>query len=288
MSSADDEATGGRRPDRPTPPERRAARGQDRDRPGRARHHRERRDESPAGPEAFWSGYDLLWEEERAGARRSPLDRARIVDAALRVADAEGLDAVTMRRVARELRTGAMSLYRHVPGKEGLVSLMIDKALGESAPPGEPSGDWRNDLRMLASTMWDFIVRHPWYPQAVAERPPVTPRGMAAFEFALSILDHTGLPLNDRGAIVVSITNTVLAAAQNAAAEARARARFQMTDEQIASSVGTLLGDIMAGGAYPRVRGVLTSTDRLEPKEEMQVSVELILDGAAARIAAVT
>jgi|HubBroStandDraft_4_1064222.scaffolds.fasta_scaffold90880_2 AcrR family transcriptional regulator len=288
MSSADDEPTGGGRPDRPGPPERRAARSQDRDRPGRARHHRDRRDESPAGPEAFWSGYDLLWEEERAGARRSPLDRARIVDAALRVADAEGLDAVTMRRVARELRTGAMSLYRHVPGKEGLVSLMIDKALGESAPPGEPSGDWRNDLRMLASTMWDFIVRHPWYPQAVAERPPVTPRGMAAFEFALSILDHTGLPLNDRGAIVVSITNTVLAAAQNAAAEARARARFQMTDEQIASSVGTLLGDIMAGGAYPRVRDVLTSTDRLEPKEEMQVSVELILDGAAARIAAAT
>src|SRR5580693_6659871 len=242
MSSADDEATGGRRPDRPGPPERRAARGQDRDRPGRARHHRDRRDESPAGPEAIWGGYGLLWDEERAGARRSPLDRARIVDAALRVADAEGLDAVTMRRVARELRTGAMSLYRHVPGKEGLVGLMIDKALGESAPPGEPSGDWRNDLRMLASTMWDFIVRHPWYPQAVAERPPVTPRGMAAFEFALSILDHTGLPMSDRGAIVVSLTNTVLAAAQNAAAEARARSRFQITDEEIASSVGTFLG----------------------------------------------
>ncbi len=76
--------------------------------------------------------------EERSGAaaRRSPLDRARIVDAALRVADAEGLDAVTMRRVARELRTGAMSLYRHVPGKEGLVSFMIDRALGEERATG--------------------------------------------------------------------------------------------------------------------------------------------------------
>ena len=198
-----------------------AGRDQDRDGPGRVGRGRDRRDESPAGSEAFWSGYDLLWDEERAGAadRRSPLDRARIVDAALRVADAEGLDAVTMRRVARELRTGAMSLYRHVPGKEGLVSFMIDRALWESAPPGEPSGDWRNDLRMLATAMWDFILRHPWYPQAVAERPPVTPRGLAAFDFALSILDHTGLPMSDRGAIVVSLTNTVLAAAQNAAAD---------------------------------------------------------------------
>ena len=260
-------------------------------RPGpRAPAARGREARSPTGPEAFWSGYDLLWDEERAGAaaRRSPLDRARIVDAALRVADAEGLDAVTMRRVARELRTGAMSLYRHVPGKEGLVSFMIDRALGESAPPGEPSGDWRNDLRMLASAMWDFILRHPWYPQAVAERPPVTPRGLAAFEFALSILDHTGLPMSDRGAIVVSLTNTVLAAAQNAAAEARARSRFQITDEEIASSVGTFLGDIMASGAYPRVRDVVTSADRTDPKAEMKVSVELILDGAAARIAAAT
>ena len=274
MSSADDEPTDGRGPGRG---------------PGRAASP-ERREASPTGPEAFWSGYDLLWEEERSGAaaRRSPLDRARIVDAALRVADAEGLDAVTMRRVARELRTGAMSLYRHVPGKEGLVSFMIDRALGESAPPGEPSGDWRNDLRMLASAMWDFILRHPWYPQAVAERPPVTPRGLAAFEFALSILDHTGLPMSDRGAIVVSLTNTVLAAAQNAAAEARARSRFQITDEEIASSVGTFLGDIMASGAYPRVRDVVTSADRTNPKAEMEVSVELILDGAAARIAAAT
>ena len=105
---------------------------------------------------------------------------------------------------------------------------------------------------MLASAMWDFILRHPWYPQAVAERPPVTPRGLAAFEFALSILDHTGLPMSDRAPIVVSITNTVLAAAQNAAAEARTRSRFQITDEEIASSVGTFLGDIMASGAYPQ------------------------------------
>jgi Tetracyclin repressor-like, C-terminal domain len=122
----------------------------------------------------------------------------------------------------------------------------------------------------------------------VAERPPVTPRGLALFELALSILDHTGLPLNDRGAIVVSLTNTVLAAAQNAAAEARARSRFQMTDEEIESSAGSFIGEILASGAYPRVRDVLTSTDRLEPKAEMQVSVELILDGAAARIAAAT
>lgn len=255
------------------------------------------RPRGPQGPaaaaaEPFWSGYDLLWggagDADTPGAGRSPLDRSRIVRAALRIADADGLAAVTMRRVASELRTGAMSLYRHVPGKEALVSLMIDEALGEDAPSGKPSGDWRNELRALAGHMWDFIQRHPWYPEAVMERPPITPHGVAAFEFALSILDDTGLPLSERAVVVVTVTSTVLAAAQNAAAEARARSRFQVTDEEVASSVGALLGAVMESGKYPRFRDVITNADRLDPKGEMQVSVELILDGAAARIAAVT
>src|SRR5580704_11973993 len=187
--------------------------------------------ESQAGEESFWSGYDLLWGDnaDTAATRRSPLDRTRIVRAALRVADADGLAGLTMRRVATELGTGAMSLYRHVPGKEALVSLMIDEALGEDVLPDQPSGDWRGDLRLVASMMWDFIQRHPWYPEAVMERPPITPRGLAAFEFALSILER---------------------------------------------------------GEYPRLREALTSDNRLDPKQEMQVSIELILDGAAARIAA--
>lgn len=181
-----------------------------------------------------------------------------------------------------------MSLYRHVPGKEALVSLMIDEALGEDALPGQPSGDWRGDLRTLASGMWDFIQRHPWYPEAVMERPPITPRGLAAFEFALSMLDNTGLPLNERAVIVITVTSTVMNAAQNAAAEARARSRFRVTDEEVASSVSAFLGPILERGEYARLREALTSANRLEPKQEMQVSVELILDGAAARIAAAT
>jgi AcrR family transcriptional regulator len=240
--------------------------------------------------ESFWSGYDLLWGDEASttATRHSPLDRTRLVRVALRVADAEGLGAVTMRRVATELGTGAMSLYRHVPGKEALVSLMIDEALGEDALPGQPSGDWRGDLRTLASGMWDFIQRHPWYPEAVMERPPITPRGLAAFEFALSMLDNTGLPLTEQAVIVITVTSTVMNAAQNAAAEARARTRFRVTDEEVASSVSAFLGPILERGEYSRLREALTSANRLDPKQEMQVSVELILDGAAARIAAAT
>jgi AcrR family transcriptional regulator len=287
MSRADDETgSAGRdrpgRPEAPRPGEPRA---------GKPQAGKPRADESRAAQEeSFWSGYDLLWgdEADTAATRRSPLDRTRIIRAALRVADAEGLAALTMRRVATELGTGAMSLYRHVPGKEALVSLMIDEALGEDALPGQPSGDWRDDLRTLASNMWDFIQRHLWYPEAVMERPPITPRGLDAFEFALSMLDNTGLPLNERAVIVITVTSTVMNAAQNAAAEARARSRFRVTDEEVALSFSAFLGPILERGEYSRLREALTSANRLDPKEEMQVSVELILDGAAARIAAAT
>jgi hypothetical protein len=101
--------------------------------------------------------------------------------------------------------------------------------------------------------------------------------------------DQTGRSARQLDACCGSLTGTtctVLASARNAAVEARARSRFQVTDEEVVSSVGALLGSIMESGQYPGFRDVLTSADRLDPKREMQVSVELILDGAAARIEA--
>ena len=82
------------------------------------------------------------------------------------------------------------------------------------------------------------------------------------------------------------LTHVWAEAASDSAAEARARSRFRVTDEEIASSVSAFLGPILERGEYPRLREALTSDNRLDPKQEMQVSIELILDGAAARIAA--
>src|SRR2546429_919999 len=76
--------------------------------------------------------------------------RADLVAAAVRVADAEGIAAVSMRRVAAEIGAGTMSLYRYVSRKDDLLDLMVDAALGEMDLPDAPSGDWRADLRLLA------------------------------------------------------------------------------------------------------------------------------------------
>ena len=225
---------------------------------------------------------------ERPAARRSPLDRGRIVRAAIRIGDAEGLEAVSMRRIARELRTGAMSLYRHVPDKDALISLMIDEVIGEEQIPVAPSGDWRGDLRQVADQMWAMAQRHPWYPETVMERPPLTPHGVAALEYTLSILDGYGLTIADRMAIVMTLSNTVTAVAINAAAEARTRARLRMTEDEMMSSAGAYLARIVESGEFPRFGEFLSEfLVGVEPPDvhyELRLAVELILDGVAARL----
>src|SRR6185437_2717670 len=105
-------------------------------------------------------------QDMKRGARHVPrraaaLSRDEIVRTAIKVADAEGPDAISMRRIARELNAGTMSLYWHVTSKEELLDLMIDAAQGEQLAP-EPSGDWRADLRALTRGARAVLHRHPW------------------------------------------------------------------------------------------------------------------------------
>src|SRR5690348_15466784 len=100
-----------------------------------------------------------IW-RRAAERRRAGLDGDRIAAAALRIADAEGLAAVSMRRVAAELDAGTMSLYRHVSGRDDVVELIVDAAYG-SEPPPAPTGDWRADLRALAGRTRRIMLAHP-------------------------------------------------------------------------------------------------------------------------------
>src|ERR1700683_938739 len=113
---------------------------------------------------SYWSGYDLLWGLQGPGpSRRTTIDRAQIVDAATAIADGHGLAAVSMRSVAAALGTSPMSLYRHVPDKDALVSMMVDAAIARSSQaahddPG-PEG-WRERLRRVAGSTWRLCRQH--------------------------------------------------------------------------------------------------------------------------------
>src|SRR5580698_4774386 len=121
------------------------------------------------------------------------LSLSRIVAAAVRVADADGLDAVSMGRVAAELGAAAMSLYRHVSAKEELLTLMVDAAWGDSPDPLADGEGWRSGLCRWAWAMRASIKRHPWAIRIPLDGLPIMPHAVTWFEHALACMQDTPL-----------------------------------------------------------------------------------------------
>ncbi|NRQ31819.1 GntR family transcriptional regulator [Nonomuraea sp. NN258] len=134
-----------------------------------------------------------------AGAPKGSLNREHVLRAAIAIADAEGLGAVSMRRLAAELGAGPMSLYRHVTSKDELVTQMADEVFGEVELPVPGPEGWRAKLELIARRQWELSRRHLWLPRAVSfTRPLLAPNMMAHTEWTLRALDELGLPMETR------------------------------------------------------------------------------------------
>src|SRR5262245_45380964 len=120
----------------------------------------------PAGASDRTGGAGLLWEQSARPARkpRVGLSLDRIARAGIEIADAEGIDAISMQRVAGELGFTKMSLYRYVASKAELLAVMIDLAVGEPPDLGSVSGGWRARLEEVIRQVTDIWRRHPWLP----------------------------------------------------------------------------------------------------------------------------
>ncbi|GAA1870192.1 TetR/AcrR family transcriptional regulator C-terminal domain-containing protein [Pseudonocardia ailaonensis] len=122
------------------------------------------------------------------------LGRGRIVRAEIVIVDAEGIDALSMRRVASALGAGAMSLYRHVPGKEELLLLMRDAVFGERPLPAVPPEGWRAQLELSSRSLWAMYRRHPWLARTASlTRPSAGVNQMPYSEWNLRALSGAGL-----------------------------------------------------------------------------------------------
>jgi AcrR family transcriptional regulator len=125
--------------------------------------------------------------ERAATGRPAQRSRAEITTAAIEIADREGLDAVSMRRVAAELGTGAASLYRYVETREELLDLMTDAVGAEYTFPA-PGTDWLADLVAIGEQSRAILRRHPWLPGLSITRPVIGPNGIALLEHFLTVL----------------------------------------------------------------------------------------------------
>lgn len=134
---------------------------------------------------------DLVWDEpDDAGT--SGLNRARVVQAAVDVADSEGLDAVSIRRIALELGVRPMSLYSHIASKDDLVALMLNEVSGELLVPGTLPADWRDALRRIARRARNAYIAHPWMLHAFGRGPRVGPNMLRRAEQSASAVAGLG------------------------------------------------------------------------------------------------
>jgi AcrR family transcriptional regulator len=126
--------------------------------------------------------------------KRSPLTRERVLNAAIRLADREGIDAVSMRRLGTELGIEAMSLYTHVRGKDDLLDGMIELVIGE-IPIHRDGADWKDSLRTTILSARTVVLRHPWAPQIIESRTDPGGSGLRYYDAVMGILREGGFSL---------------------------------------------------------------------------------------------
>jgi AcrR family transcriptional regulator len=195
-----------------------------------------------------------------------------VVWAAVALADAEGLEAVTIRAVARRLGTGVMSLYSYVPDKQTLVYDMVEEVSGEISLPG-PGGDWRADMHLLAGEQRTLLSRHPWLIDATSHLQPLGPGTLAVLEFALGALEPTGLPAGARLEAFAMVNGFVMAIARTERAAA--------PDPAQAAAQVARLQELLATGQYPRFAAALAEGGpaAADPAAQFGQLLDRILDG---------
>ncbi|MBN6054754.1 TetR/AcrR family transcriptional regulator C-terminal domain-containing protein [Nonomuraea sp. RK-328] len=227
--------------------------------------------------------------QERSGPGRRPgYSREQITRAAVEIADAEGVEATTMRRIACELGTGAMSLYRYVPRRDDLSDLMIDRVMSEVELPDRPSGDWRADLTLLARQIRAAGLRHPWLIPLLTGRPTLGPHVLRVHEYSLGAFDGLGLDIDDITGFVGMLDDYVHSAIRREIGWLEEARRTGLDAERWKRDyMGPYVRQVVESGAFPLFsRSVLDSrTAHLAPEERFRHGLDRILDAIAALIA---
>ncbi|MFJ9741792.1 TetR/AcrR family transcriptional regulator [Streptomyces sp. NPDC101166] len=230
---------------------------------------------------------ELLWDLGKRPSRgpKPGLTLERIVEVAVEVADRDGLDAVSMRRIATELGTGAMSLYRYVPGKAELLDLMLDRVQRPSENPSDlGDGGWRSALEAMARATLALYRRHPWLLQVNQSRPILGPSALDGMEKVLGRIKPMGLTDPELVSAIVMIDAYVVGAARTQMYQEEAERKSGMTDAQFWSAQAPTLERILASGRYP-VMSELSEDTFLPTFDHFGFGLERILDGLEALVA---
>ncbi len=222
---------------------------------------------------------ELLW-GTREPATRGPkpgLTVEGIARAAIALADAEGLAAVSMRRLAAELGAGTMSLYRYVPGKAELVDVMLDTVFGELADP-PPDAGWRAALEHYARDGWALYQRHPW--AAFAEtRPVLGPNSLDGYEAMLRIMAATGIAPGDVINAVELVSGYVAGAGRRAAEGVEAERRTGVSEDEWWAARESFWERYFVPDRYPTLTSLWEAEAFDARADAFEFGLQRVLDG---------
>ncbi|GAA1861112.1 TetR/AcrR family transcriptional regulator C-terminal domain-containing protein [Pseudonocardia ailaonensis] len=229
----------------------------------------------------------VIW-ARLSGQGRGPvrtLDHRAITAAAVALADAEGVDAVSMRKVAGRLDSSPMALYRHVGNKDDLTELMYDAVLGELDLTAMPSGSWRADVAGLAREMRRLHHAHPWITR-FGHRPTLGPHARRFLETGLACVDGLGLDID----AMLDLLSTALqftrgfVAQELGEAEAQRRTGLDLAGYQ--RHTGPYIAQLLEEGRYPYFRRLIVEAEDFpDPDVVFERRLGMVLDGLAAGIA---
>lgn len=230
----------------------------------------------------------VLWRTNSPNARKD-LGVDRIVAVAVALADAEGLDALSMRRVADKLGVGTMSLYTYVPGKAELVDVMVDTVHGETARPDRVPGGWRGRLTQVARENWALHLRHPWLLQVATNRAVLGPNVVAKYDYELGAVDGIGLTDVEMDAVLGLVLGHVQASARLAVEAAQVEQRTGLTDEQWWRAAAPFLARVFDPERYPTAARVGAAAGEehgsaYSGEHAFEFGLERVLDGIEALV----
>jgi AcrR family transcriptional regulator len=225
----------------------------------------------------------LLW-EDRTPATRGPkaaLTPDDVVRAAVEIADADGLSAVTMHAVAAKLGFTTMAIYRYFPNKETLLDAVIDAGTGQPPAFRTPRADWRSEIREWSLAKRALLCARPWLAELPFVAAPHGPNWLSWLEAITDSLSRTPLKLSDIGAVLSIVDGFTRGASDTAISLARAQAKG-ISPAEWAAGVGADLGRAIGDPRFPKFAAVITAPSEESPRsleESFTFGLEIVLDG---------
>jgi len=220
--------------------------------------------------------------------RREPISRGQIVAAAVQLLDREGLAALSMRRLAEELGTGAATLYWHVGSKDGLLDLVLDEVIGEGKIPDPDAGRWREQIKQVARDQRAATHRHPWVVRVSIGRIPMGPNALRYSERILAILRAGGVPprLAVQGYLLLiatingfTIDETGVEGGGPEPADSRL-ARDPADLQQVADMARDYIASLPAA-QFPNMTALADEFALADPDERFELLIDIFVDGLA-------